>query len=286
MKLMMYVHNRSEAGPAAPFIEVARMMGVELTVCDRSSFTERPDPAILPDTIKQEAPDVVMAPFDRHEQVLVADAAYHLGIPVAQMFAGDLAGGAYDDADRFVISNYATYLFCADYAQYHRTVSSQKWAAEIHWKKRIEIVGATHYDNMDHEHRGETGHTLVLYNPPSTLSRGEIVNEIYDIKELFEKDERVLWVAPNGDRNSDIVEEHAKEFEMLPKMSRYEFLGWLKGAKRLVGNSSSAYYEAPYFEVPIVQVGVRNKYREPISNFMIRSGASRNIIEVLKEELE
>ncbi|MCK9598604.1 MAG: UDP-N-acetyl glucosamine 2-epimerase [Sphaerochaeta sp.] len=287
MKLMTAFFTRSEIGPLQPFIKVAKEMGVEVEVIDLTwSWTEKTDRSGAIIRALGKEPDVVLAPFDRPEMVEVAYEAYHRNFPVAQLFSGDIAGGAYDDADRFVISNYATYLFCADYNQFVRTTDSQKWAQRIGWKKRIELVGATHFDNMEFVDPGIKDYTLVLYNPPSLLSRKEVENEVVSLCQSIASDDVVYWVAPNGDMNSDIVAEYAKDYIPLQSMPRREFLGWLKNAKKLVGNSSCAYYEAVFFGTPYVQVGVRNKQREPIADFMCKPGASKRIIEVLKEELD
>jgi len=292
MKLMTAFFTRSEYGPLQPFLDIAKSMGVDAKVLDfcaayqSSLFSYNFINTVLGAEIEEFKPDVVLAPFDRPEMVPLAYTAYHMSVPVAQLFAGDVAGGAYDDADRFVISNYATYLFCADYNQFVRTTDSQKWAQRIGWRKRIELVGATHFDDMEYVENGVKDYTLVLYNPPSLLSRKEVEKEVVSLCQSIASDDVVYWVAPNGDVNSDLVEEYAKDVNYLKGMPRKEFLGWLKNAKRIVGNSSCMFYEAAYFNMPYHQVGVRNKHREPIADFMCKPGASKRVIEILKEELD
>ncbi|MDD5511857.1 MAG: UDP-N-acetylglucosamine 2-epimerase [Dehalococcoidales bacterium] len=284
MKLLTYFFTRSEYGPLQPFIKVAEEMGVDVWAMDYTDVNGRKWYA---EDMHCLEPDVVLCPFDRPEMVEVAYAAYHNDFSVAQLFAGDVAGGAYDDADRFVISNYATYLFCADYNQFVRTTDSQKWAQRIGWKKRIELVGATHFDNMESMPQSRfRDYVLVLYNPPSMLSRKEVKAELDKLVSMIGYEENVVWIAPNGDENSDLVEEYANNANLFKNMPRPEFLGYLKGAKSIIGNSSCMFYEAAYFNVPYHQVGVRNKHREPIADFMCKPGASKRVIEVLKEELD
>jgi len=235
-------------------------------------------------------PDVVLCPFDRPEMVPVAYSAYHYKVPIAQIFAGDIAGGAFDDAERFVISNYARWLFCADYPQAKRVRAATRWKEECGLDRNIVVVGATHFDDMtavnEQEPRKLGDYTLVLYNPPSLLDREGVEMELGQLQKEVEDDELVLWADPNGDANSDIVEEFAEDAVRLGALERTEFLSFLKNANRIVGNSSCMFYEAVYFDVPYKQIGVRNRYREPIPKFMCKPGASRAVIEALKEGIE
>ena len=78
-------------------------------------------------SLKNNRPDIVLCGFDRPEMVDLAYCAYHQNIPVAQIFAGDISGGAFDDADRFVISTYSTLIFCADNPQFERIQRTFMW---------------------------------------------------------------------------------------------------------------------------------------------------------------
>jgi UDP-N-acetylglucosamine 2-epimerase len=292
LKLWTCYSTRSEWGPLEPFINIARDMGVEVRVVDLRSakqynlFSYRELDIVVRSELRKYEPDVVLCPFDRPEMAHIAYLAYHDGYPIAQTYAGDLAGGAHDDADRFTISNYATYIFTADRPQYGRMVQAMAWRQDLDWRTVIECVGPTAFDDMRFVPSPESDYALVLYNPPSLASDKQVEIELYELSEVLSGEEKVYWVEPNGDPRSKLVQDYAKTYNYLEGMDRPDFLGWLKGAHAFYGNSSAGFYEAPYFGVPFYQVGMRNAHREPISSSMQRSGASKRIIETLRRELE
>lgn len=240
-------------------------------------------------------PDVVICGFDRPEMVPVAYAAYHANIPVAQIFAGDLAGGAWDDADRFAISQYASMLFVSGKAQKRRLEKALSWRKEMNDMPEIIISGATHFDDIMHlkipsEVFRINEYNVVLYNPPSLLDACDIRKELDEILEIV-GDDRTLWFEPNGDPFSDLVMDYVgskerKNIVLRKSIDRYMFLGFLANCKKFIGNSSAMFYEGQAFRAEKVQVGVRNAYREPIEAGYARAGASKNISEGLYNYLE
>jgi len=285
--------TRSEYGPLRPLIkELNSRKEVYVFMADLKGREWRVDPDM----------DLVLAGFDRPEMVQVAYRAYHQNIPVAQIFAGDIAGGAYDDADRFAISEYASLLFCSTDEAFDRVWKAIKHRLLFGEDPRIWCVGATHHDNMEvrePEHPIKEPFDLVLYNPPSLASSCVIMKELNEI--IGAAASVMAWFAPNGDKNSALVETYAKPFRdclnintfgkrvhWLDSLPRPEFLWYLANCERIIGNSSCMFYEAPYFDKPTVQVGMRNRFREKMPKSKCVPGASKiiadKIIEYLKEK--
>lgn len=286
MRLWTASFTRSEKGPLEPLIHTARDMGHEVLALDLSQCPDKDRLAVIEEHLNETGPDYVLAFFDRPEMVPVAYAAYHMGFPIAQAFAGDIAGGAWDDADRFVISNYATFLFTADTPQFKRCVQAMKWKKAVETPCLIKTVGATHFDDMEALTPSvNEPYDLVLYNPPSLLSRLAVEAELSEMVSYLSEDRLVYWATPNGDPNSDLVQEYANTFSPLPELCREEFLGYLKGATTLYGNSSCMFYEAPYFGIPVMQFGVRNRFRERISPERRKPGATKAILDVLERAM-
>lgn len=238
-------------------------------------------------------PDVVICGFDRPEMVPVAYAAYHAGIPVAQMFAGDLAGGAWDDADRFAISQYASMLFVSGKAQKRRLEKALSWRKEMNDMPEIIISGATHFDDMGVIPMTvfpDRVYDVVLYNPPSRLDADGIKKELDEILYRI-GNTTAYWFEPNGDPLSELVMDYVGSKErrniiLRKSVDRDKFLGYLMYCRRFIGNSSAMFYEGQAFRAEKVQVGVRNAYREPIEAGYARTGASKNISEGLYNYLE
>lgn len=285
--------TRSEKGPLMPLLDLMRKDArFEVLTYNFSGKNITQD--FLREHFAAVKPDLVLCGFDRPEMVPVAYAAYHANIPVAQIFAGDLAGGAWDDADRFAISQYASMLFVSGKAQKRRLEKALSWRKEMDDMPEIIISGATHFDDMSMSTPmavcAVERFNVVLYNPPSLLDLEGIKKELDEILTLI-GDERTIWFEPNGDPFSDLIMDYVGSKErpnifFRKSVDRNKFLGYLMCCERFIGNSSSMFYEGQAFRTEKVQVGIRNAYREPIEAGYARPGASKNISEGLYNYLE
>lgn len=300
-KITIYtcIFTRSEEGPLKPLLDqMRRRNDFRVIVRNIPSTTSRETriPLIEWD-LKSIKPDMVLCGFDRPEMVDVAYTAYHMNIPIAQIFAGDLSGGAFDDADRFAISGYADLLFCSDNAQFERLQRSFSWRRSVGQSLKVYQVGATHFDDMEFDDSNvdvRKKYALCLYNPPN---KGEVLEQVYkDVEYISNKMSgwinagkvgMVFWVAPNGDYGSDEIERMAKSMrsvKYLDNMPREQFLGWMKHATVLIGNSSCFFYEGCYYAKNIITVGRRNEHREMAVD--CSKGASGKIIKHIRNYFE
>ena len=290
-KVAAFYFNRSEKGPLQPLVDVAKKHSDELQFDLLDCTALKSSDAVcagVTKLLKERKPDMALCAFDRPLMALTAFVAYHLSVPICQIFAGDYAGGAFDDADRFCISNYAELLFAADKPQFLRLKRALDWC-EGKQRKKMYISGATHFDSMQFQDPGLRDYTLVLYNPSMYRGKANLDMELENLKRMLKDEKEIVWVAPNGDAGSKQVERTAKSMAnvtYLEDMPREKFLGLVKFASKFIGNSSCQFYEAPYFNTRSMQVGYRNMYREPISQAMCRPGASEFIVRTMIRHLE
>lgn len=290
-KVVCPYFNRSEYGPLSPLAAEAakgHSDALEFQLLDCTSLTN--EDAVcnrFSKLLKKSAPDLVLCAFDRPLMALAAFVAYHANYPISQIFAGDYAGGAFDDADRFVISNYSSLLFCADKPQYLRLQRALSWSKE---KKTVVVSGATHFDNMQFVDPYIRDYVLVLYNPSLYRGMANLEMELDNLTRIVGNcGKEVVWVAANGDPGSDKVEAAARTLKnatYLEDMPREKFLGLIKYASEFVGNSSCQFYEAQWYGTPTTQIGYRNLNREQISQEMCRPGASKLIIQQMAKYLK
>ena len=125
-KVAIFHTNRSEKGLLTPVItrlkdcddiecDAVDLHGVEWQLEDlyRDAY----------DWVHDYKPDIVVAPFDRVQMLMVAIAAMIQKIPVCQIHAGDLSGpGTWDDKCRFAITSIADLVFCNGDVSWHRAV--------------------------------------------------------------------------------------------------------------------------------------------------------------------
>lgn len=233
-------------------------------------------------------PSAVVVPFDRPEQIFVALAAFHLGIPVVSLQSGDISSGTFDDIHRHTIALYADIHFCVGQKSTERTKELLRLAGKD--SSHVYDVGSFSLDDLNIDESLVPSHPylLVLYNPPTRFP--ELISEEMDEIEAM-LDKPALWCEPNGDMGSDLIITQLKELETKGKAKYYQnlprpkFLGLLKNASKFISNSSCIFFEAPHFLRPeqIVHVGIRNRGREPVE---LKLGGSDKIAEILKKELE
>jgi len=238
--------------------------------------------------LETELPDCAIIPYDRAPMAMVAFIAYHRGIPIAQLHAGDISSGTLDDMDRWCITAWADYHFCAGKDQATRVRRFLKLIGKEKKDVKVYVSGVTNLDELDKMSEPPDGeYDVVMYNPP-TKAMSKLNDELRDIVNLIDKS--TYWLEPNGDDGSSGIEHRVLSYakakpEILwtKSMEHPALLGLLSRAKRVIGNSSALYFEAPHFGCKVIHVGERNRIRE---NVELRPGGSKRIAKRLKTWLE
>ena len=213
--------------------------------------------------------DFVFVHGDRPEALAGAIAARLNNIPVCQIEAGDLSGSI-DDSIRHAITKLA-----------HRFLVSDAQAKQILLQlgespKDIFVIGNSSLANDIAETTNIfqsydipfEKYAILIYHPVTTLSTEKIQNEIQILmKKLAESKQNYVVIMPNNDLNHQIIldeyqnyqdSEHFRFFASLPLDI---FTNLLKKAQFLVGNSSCGIKEAPYYQVPVIDIGMRQQNR-------------------------
>lgn len=220
------------------------------------------------------ATDIVLMVGDRVEAFAAASAAHIASIPIAHVHGGDRAAGQVDDSLRHAISKLAHIHFPAtrQSAQRLRKMGENPW--------RIHLAGSPGLHNIRAEaarpnavrdafgplrrHR----YALVVLHPvdadEATESRRArlVLNAVCAIPY-----ERIVIVYPNNDPGArGIIEtwDSIKDERIILRrdVPRPIFLGLMREAAVLVGNSSSGIIEAASFGTPVLDIGPRQLGRE------------------------
>jgi UDP-N-acetylglucosamine 2-epimerase (non-hydrolysing)/GDP/UDP-N,N'-diacetylbacillosamine 2-epimerase (hydrolysing) len=225
--------------------------------------------------------DIVLVVGDRVE-AFAAGAAGHLGGRiVAHVHGGDRALGTVDDSLRHAITKLAHIHFAATRDSANRIVKLGEGASRIHWVGAPGIDGikedAAALARLDLNLRPKKFALLVLHpadtGPRLEQRRAELV--FGAVKRVgFEK---IVIVYPNNDPGADgivrcwrRIDAKSERFVVKRDLPRNAFLGLLKEAAVLVGNSSSGIIEAASFGTPVINIGPRQQGR-------LRSG---NVLDV------
>ena len=131
------------------------------------------------------------------------------------------------------------------------------------------------------------GDEIILVQHPVTtqvdLTEKHMKNTL---KAILKFNKTIISISPNSDSGNKQIfkqlELFAKKTSLIknyPSIPRSDYLGFLKYAGILVGNSSSGLIEASYFNIPVVNIGIRQKNRERGKNVFDVTNDSVDLIE-------
>ena len=220
-------------------------------------------------------PDVVLVHGDRGEHLMVAFAALNLGIAVAHTQGGDRSGNI-DELQRHAITNLAHVHFpeTETAAERIRLLGEDDW--------RVHVVGSTYVDRIvqglyvpPEEARARLGlgrdepFLLAVVHPETFLDHDANRRQAEAVLEgLQATGLRTVITYPCSDPGYEgilealRVREESGGFVIRHNLENDAYLGLMAAAEALVGNSSAALIEAPYFRLPAVNIGHRQDGRE------------------------
>lgn len=226
----------------------------------------------LADIVASEKPDWIILAGDRGEQLMGAIVGAFCYIPIAHIQAGELSGNI-DGMTRHAIGKYAHLHFASNRDAADRLI---KLGEE---KFRVHCVGAPQLDELaqgiftkrsileeKYSIELERDYILLIQHPVTEEldeSEVQIKNTMQALNQF--KIPKIV-ILPNNDAGSLIVREGIEknrngEYYIFSNLSRQDYLGFLKNAICVVGNSSSGILEAPTFKIPCVNLGRRQNMR-------------------------
>jgi len=237
-------------------------------------------------------PDINVVIGDRDEMLGSAIAAYHMNIPNAHIHGGDKSGGL-DEYNRHAITKMSNIHFAATKKSLLRILKLgenpkyvfQTGSTSIDEIKNNKITKKIDLEKFFDIKFRNNNVILLVYHPVST-EIDKSVKEIRTILEAIVKLDCIcIIIAPNSDAGrSKIFYEISKYlkkynfFKLFPTIPRDYYLGLLKNSTFLVGNSSSGMIEASYFQIPVINIGNRQKNRERGKNVLDVKATSKKVV--------
>lgn len=224
--------------------------------------------------------DYFLLSGDRSEMFDFAVKCLRDGKKIIHLWAGECEAGwsTEDECYRTFITLSSCIQLCTNDRAVARVV---EFCRAVDKKPNPYVVGNVMLDNLETNDRQvpEEEYSLILYNPPTLLTKNEITNEIAEILKIVQG-KRYIWIEPNGDKYSELIQPFVTHFNF----EREEFLGLVKNCKKFITNSSCQFYEAPFLmdKGNIISIGKRNSERESKYADMKMTGATENIIKILE----
>ena len=230
--------------------------------------------------LEVEAPDMAVILGDRYEALCAATAATLAGVPIAHLDGGDETIGAMDNAMRDAITKLSHLHFVCHFDHAKRVGLMGENPDHVY------VVGSTHADRVlatpllgweDTIGRiglGGIDRFLIVNWQPETLATNPNGGLELILAGLADAGPAVLFVGqnsdPGGSEATEMIKFSIREQRRRRRRRRLRFvrnlkpltyLSALSHCDCLIGNSSSAYFEAPYLGCWAIDVGDRQSGR-------------------------
>ncbi len=110
-------------------------------------------------------------------------------------------------------------------------------------------------------------YAILMFHPVTTELQRLTTDVTALIDAVLESGQNYVVIYPNNDSGSDIILEEFKRlenserFRVFPSLRFEKFLTLMKHAKFMIGNSSAGIREAPFYALPSINIGNRQKNR-------------------------
>ena len=244
-------------------------------------------------------PDINLILGDRDEAFASALAASHMNIPNAHIHGGDKSKAGIDEYNRHAITKISNIHFTATKKS---TLRVKKMGEN---PKYIFHTGSPSIDEIANQNISNkktlekkykvcfSGNEIILVFHPVTTEIEKIQQNITNLLNSVSKFKKeIIAIAPNSDAGGKIIfdtlQKYSKNyyfFQLYKSIPRKDYLGMLKYGGMLIGNSSSGIIEASYFNIPVVNIGIRQDGRESGNNVINTNNSINSITNGIKKAI-
>jgi UDP-N-acetylglucosamine 2-epimerase (hydrolysing) len=223
----------------------------------------------LINTIK---PNLIVVHGDRIEAMAGAIVGALNNITVAHIEGGEVSG-TIDELIRHSVSKMSHTHFVSNQQAKNRLIQMGELPVSIFVigspdvdlmlsQSLPSIQKVKQYYEIEFEH-----YAIAMFHPVTTeIDRMEKYAQEF-VEALIGSGKRFVVIFPNNDLGSTAILDAYKKlkrnpnFKIFPSIRFEYFLTLLKNAKFMIGNSSAGIREAPYYGIPVVNIGTRQQNR-------------------------
>jgi UDP-N-acetylglucosamine 2-epimerase (hydrolysing) len=243
--------------------------------------------------IKQIKPDMIVVHGDRVETLAGAIVGSLNNILVAHIEGGELSGTV-DELIRHSVSKLSHIHFVANEDASKRLQQMGELGSSIH------IIGSPDIDIMFSAGLPTLAEAKQYYDirfgqyamamfHPVTTEAAEMERYAKQFVNALAKDvHNYVIIFPNNDLGSKyIIDAYAAlkqdpRFRVFPSLRFEYFLTLLKNTKFVIGNSSAGIREAPYYGIPVINIGTRQQNRTDNADIIHATYEEESIASALK----
>ena len=245
-------------------------------------------------------PDINIIFGDRDEMLASAIAAYHMNILNAHIHGGDKSGGL-DEYTRHAITKLSNIHFAATKKSANRILRMGEKSQNIFHTGSPsidELVSnkITKINELKKKYGDEIiNNEILLVQHSVTTEIDDVENQINEtLKAIIKLQKKTIIIGANIDSGNQIIHKKIKQIigkynfiHFYPTLPRNDFLGLLQNCRVLVGNSSSGIIEASFFKKPVVNIGIRQNFREKGPNVIdVKQFTEKSICNAIEKALK
>ena len=223
-----------------------------------------------------------------------------MNILIAHLHGGE-SSGSLDEAFRHAITKLAHIHLAATEKSKRKIIRLGEDSS------RIFVVGAPGLDGIYKEIIDKREimdkYGLNTKKPKILLIQHPVVTEVEEVEKqiretldaIVDLKYQTILIYPNADAGGrkmiEVIKEYTQKYKFIKpyaNIPRNEYLSLINVVSVMVGNSSSGIIEAPYFKLPVVNIGTRQKMRERADNVIDvdydREEIKRAVITALSKE--
>ena len=244
------------------------------------------------DVVRKLNPDLIVIHGDRVEALSCALVGSLNHILTAHIEGGEVSG-TIDDTIRHAVTKLSHIHFVGSNSAYKRVLKMGEN------KKSIFNIGSPDIDIITKKKLPTINYVKKRYsinfNRYGILLWHPVTSKVFSIKKDTQKlinfietlNKKIVVIYPNNDPGSNQIINiynnlKNKNFKVLKSLRFESFLTLLKNSEFIIGNSSSAIYEAPMFNIPSINIGDRQYKRLKLSTIKNYEVDDLNKINFLK----
>lgn len=242
---------------------------------------------------KQVAPDMIVIHGDRVETLAGAIVGSLNNILVAHIEGGELSGTV-DELIRHSVSKLSHIHFVSNETAEKRLIQ----LGEI--KTSIFTIGSPDIDIMFSDNLPSLAkvnhyyqilfesYAIVMFHPVTTEASAMQQYAEDFVESLLADHHNYIVIFPNNDLGSQFIItafhklKENERFRVFPSLRFEYFLTLLKNAQFIIGNSSAGIREAPYYGIPIINIGSRQQNRTVNADIVNVNYTKESILGALK----
>lgn len=245
------------------------------------------------DFILAQQPDLIVVHGDRVEALAGAIVGSLNNVLVAHIEGGEVSGTV-DELIRHSVSKLSHIHLVSNELAKKRLVQMGELESSVY------IIGSPDLDLMnpktlpsldfvkDYYDIPFEEYAIAMYHPVTT--EHDFIREYIKnfVDAMIQSEKNYVLIYPNNDLGThEILEEYQRltdnnRFKIYPSLRFEFFLTLLKEANFVIGNSSAGVREAPYYQVPTVDVGTRQNNRSKAKTITNVSHEVREIVQAIE----